>query len=91
MDRFEDGGWQSWPISIAVHVGYIVKALEEAGLKTMGELAAFTNSGRTLTSIDGIGEATEAKLVEQLQLFWDANPGIDSNECAPEDDSDGKE
>jgi hypothetical protein len=48
----------------------VAKKLQDAELRTLGELAAYSNSGKPLTDINGIGEA-KAELVEQaLGRFW---------------------
>jgi hypothetical protein len=44
--------------------------LKEAKILTLGQLADFSNDGRPLTDIPGIGEVAAAKINDALDAFW---------------------
>ena len=45
----------------------VMRSLIEAGLNTVGDIIAFADANEGLQSIDGIGEAAEAKVVAALK------------------------
>lgn len=50
------------------------KALANAGIDTVGQLADYTASGKPLTKIDGIGEGKATEISKRMEEFWAANP-----------------
>jgi hypothetical protein len=48
----------------------LVVRLGEASLTTIGLLADFTNAGKRLTDLDGVGEAKAEKIEQALERFW---------------------
>lgn len=67
--------WEELPIGFAIHDKRDSTALIEFGIETIGQLAKYTNGGGKLIAIGGVDEHGEARIVEQLQLFWESNPG----------------
>ena len=67
--------WKRTPLDRVIGAVDLVNALKKAGLSTVGELADYTNSGRKLVSIKGVGEQGEAKVIEAMQRFW--KEGVD--------------
>ncbi len=54
--------------------GGILKALNEADLKTVGQLSDYTASDKRLTDLDGIGPGKAANIEERMLEFWASNP-----------------
>lgn len=62
----------------------VCKALADAGIETVGQLADYTGAGKLLGDLDGLGpkkvEEIEARMVE----FWKSNPDADNQPEAAE-------
>jgi hypothetical protein len=54
--------------------GAILKSLEGAGLNDVAALGKFTEGGKKLAEIDGIGPGKAAMIAETLEHFWEDNP-----------------
>lgn len=76
--------WQDTPVSVVIGEKGIVSKLEEFNIKTLGQLAAYTNADQPLTRL-GLTEMQEAKVIESLQIYWTSNP----NEAGPASDDIG--
>lgn len=61
--------WQSTPVDEMGLSSAAVEALSTAGLQNAGELAAFGAENNGLSSIKGIGEATEKEIQESLKTL----------------------
>jgi len=68
MPLFEQ--WKQTPIAEIGLPDYITSILAEAGIDTIGKLAAHTESGKELTSIPHIGEAKARAIEDALERFW---------------------
>ena len=79
-DLGDDGGWKMWAVNMAIHDQDCLSALAKAGIESLGQLAEFMEGDKGLTSIEGIGEHQEMTITEQLKMFWESNPGLDSKE-----------
>jgi hypothetical protein len=69
----DDEAWRGVPIETLVSHGLpqsLVVRLGEASLTTIGLLADFTNAGKRLTDLDGVGEAKAEKIEQALERFW---------------------
>lgn len=67
----------------------MLTGLEDAGFKTIGDLAAHTEAGKELTEINGIGPKKAEDLAARLQSWWDDHPEYvtdDSNEDGESDE-----
>lgn len=65
----EDKDWRSTPLWVVIGRGPALEKLEQCGVMTAGELAAFTEN-RSLISDAGLSEAQEAKVIESLDTFF---------------------
>ena len=64
--------WRDVPLSEAlegISEGTILK-LAEADLSTIGDLADYTNGGKVLIDLPGIGEATAEKILNAQADYW---------------------
>lgn len=52
----------------------MIAGLDEAGFKTIGDLAAHTEAGKELTDINGIGPKKAEDLAARLATWWDEHP-----------------
>lgn len=67
----EDDSWRSAPLSELTGLsGKLLETLEDSGLKTMGQLADYTSSGKQLTDLSGIGPGKATKIEEACDEFW---------------------
>ena len=66
----EDESWRSAPISELGLTGKLPESLEDAGIKTMGDLADYTAAGKLLTDITGIGQGKAEKIEKACEEFW---------------------
>ena len=65
--------WRSDPIEVLVDHGLTDKTLghlDEAAIRTIGAMADWSNSGKRLVDIDGIGEARAAEIEEAMEGYW---------------------
>lgn len=73
IEDIEDpDAWRAVPLSDALpelSVGTIEK-LTEAGLGTIGDLADYSNAGKLLIDVPGIGNATAEKIEEAQANYW---------------------
>lgn len=66
--------WRSTPVEDLARHGCVprgVSALRKAGIATMGQLADWTSSGKYVTAIPGVGEATGESIENATLAFWD--------------------
>jgi len=66
-----DDDWKNVPITTLNLPDGITKALHEAGLNTIGQIAEFTADGNPLTAIPKIGPAKAQKIEAALEKFWE--------------------
>jgi len=60
--------------------GGLLKSLTEAGLATVGALAAHTESGKRLTDLPGVGLGKAEKIENRMLQFWADNTNADEVE-----------
>ena len=70
VDR-EDESWRSAPISDLGLTGKLPESLEDAGIRTIGDLADYTAAGKLLTDISGIGQGKAEKIEKACEEFWE--------------------
>lgn len=75
--------WKRVPLDRIIGSGDLLKMLANAGITTVGEMADYSNSGKKLVSIKGIGEVGEAKIIEAMQTYW-ADPDAYEEEEEPQ-------
>lgn len=63
--------WKAVPLSSLGLSPKVIEKLEDAGLRTLGALAAWT---KPLTDVKGIGEAAAEKIEEATARYWKENP-----------------
>ena len=68
-DAVDDEGWKVTRLDGILPAG-IAKKFEAEGLRTVGELSKFLNSGRSLGDIRGIGQSKKAEIEHCLEAFW---------------------
>lgn len=69
--KTDDEAWKNaWLSSLALPTGVVIR-LGEAGLQTVGDLAAYTENGGNLTEIAGIGAAKAQEIEDALMRFWE--------------------
>ena len=56
----------------------ICKALLNAGIETVGQMADYTASGKLLSDLDGLGPKKVEELEARMVEFWKANPDADN-------------
>ena len=66
----EDEAWRDESIAVLGLSDTLDRALAEAGIKTLGTLADYSNDGEPLTGIAGIGEAGATKIEESVTAYW---------------------
>jgi hypothetical protein len=69
----EDESWKTVPIKEALPglSQNIIWRMEEAELRTLGELSAYTGDGKhTLTDIPGVGKAKAEMIEKALEWYW---------------------
>ncbi|KKM82237.1 hypothetical protein LCGC14_1321650 [marine sediment metagenome] len=80
-------GWRETPVSEVV--GKLAPILEDAGLKTLGELQGYLDNFR-LADIVRIGPTKAEEIEEALVTFWKEHPeycgGADDDAAEPEDE-----
>ena len=67
--------WRDDPIEMLVDHGLTDKTLglmDEAAIRTIGALADWSNAGKRLVDIPGIGEARATEIEEAMDLYWAA-------------------
>lgn len=69
-----EGPWKEAPLA-DLFDGAMLKSLNKAGLKTVGDLAAWSASDKRLIDIPGIGGAKAEQIEETMERFWESNPG----------------
>jgi hypothetical protein len=65
--------WRIAPVAGLVKFGLarsVINKLEDIGLKTINDLAVWSNAGKLLQDIPGIGEAKATELENALDSFW---------------------
>ncbi len=67
------GDWRTVALE-TLFSGGTLKALNEADLRTLGDLNDFTDSGCKLTEIEGIGPGKASNIAERLEQFWREHP-----------------
>lgn len=67
----EDESWRSAPISDLGLTGKLPESLEDAGIRTIGDLADYTAAGKLLTDISGIGRGKAEKIEKACEEFWE--------------------
>lgn len=69
-DASDDDSWMDFPTaSMGLPTGVLAK-LEEADLLTVGQISEWTESGKKLTDIPGIGAGKAVKIEDALDAFW---------------------
>lgn len=68
--------WREQPLSKLLLTEKMIEKLNEASLISLGQLADYTNAGKNLTDIHGIGEAAAGKILQALENFWHLHPGV---------------
>lgn len=75
--------WRETPIADLSAFGLssaIVGKLTDQGVGTIGALADWTNTGKLLTDLDGIGPGKAAQIEEALTAYWAKHSPADSLE-----------
>lgn len=65
--------WKAVELSTLIN-GAVLKSLEKAKLKTVGQLADYSAANRRLVDIKGITEEKAEQINEALSNFWKSNP-----------------
>jgi hypothetical protein len=65
-----DESWRDEPLSALDLPAKTVESIEKAEVRTIGQLADWTNSGKLLTDLPGVGEAKAQKIHDALDAFW---------------------
>ena len=68
-DTSDDEGWKDTELGGIFPAGIAAK-FEAEGLRTIGELSTFLNSGKTCNDIRGIGPAKQTQVEDCLEAFW---------------------
>lgn len=72
-----NGDWRSIPLS-KIYGGDILKILRKKRIRTVGDLAKYTSSGKKLTDIDGIGPGRAGNISERMDEWWKKHPELAS-------------
>lgn len=72
-----EDAWRDVPLAEALEgvPRRTIEALAEQNLRTVGELAEWTEAGGRLSSLPGIGPATAERINAALELFWRKRKG----------------
>ncbi len=62
--------WQQTPVTELGLPEGVVMLLQEAGVDTVGKIAAWTEGGKALTDLPHVGEAKAKAIEEALERFW---------------------
>jgi DNA-directed RNA polymerase alpha subunit len=66
----DDESWKTVSLHDLTMPGTTAQKLEEAEIRTLGDLAAWNDSGKLLTDIKGVGEKAAEKIEAALDEFW---------------------
>lgn len=73
-----DDEWRSVGIAALNMPGKTPQTLIDAGISTLGELADYTNAGKLLTDLKGIGEGKAEKILDALAGYWERPAAADA-------------
>jgi len=66
----DDESWKTVSLHDLTMPGTTAQKLAEAEIRTVGDLSAWTESGKLLTDIKGVGEKAAEKIEAALDEFW---------------------
>lgn len=69
-----DESWRETSLEALGLTGKLAETLTEAGLSTLGKIADYTQSGKLLIDIAGIGPGKSDKIEEACAAYWANNP-----------------
>lgn len=75
-----EGPWRKFKLK-DLFKGKLLKCLDDAGLKTVGDLHEYQASEKRLTDIPDVGPAAEQKIGDVMLEFWKANPQFSDDEA----------
>lgn len=79
-----DESWRQTELSDLGITGKLAESLQEAGLSTLGAIADWSEAGKLLTDIAGIGPGKAEKIDEACAEYWRTNPRTTGSPSEPE-------
>lgn len=76
MEPVTDEAWKQTDLTTLGLTGKLAETLQEAGLSTLGQIVAYTESGKVLTDIKGIGQGKAEKIDDACAAFWETQRAL---------------